>query len=62
MGDPGIGLDKVGHRVLTYTELIAAAPRPARVRPPRLLELHLTGNMERYMWSFDGREVQRRQR
>jgi FtsP/CotA-like multicopper oxidase with cupredoxin domain len=54
MGDPGIGLDNTGHRVLTYTQLVAASPRPARV-PTRLLELHLTGNMERYMWSFDGR-------
>ena len=55
MGDPGIGLDNTGHRVLTYKQLVAAAPRPARV-PTRLLELHLTGNMERYMWSFDGQK------
>jgi FtsP/CotA-like multicopper oxidase with cupredoxin domain len=54
MGDPGIGLDNVNHRVLTYKQLTAASPRPVRT-PTRLLELHLTGNMERYMWSFDGR-------
>jgi FtsP/CotA-like multicopper oxidase with cupredoxin domain len=54
MGDPGIGLDNVGHRVLTYKQLSAASQRPVRT-PTRLLELHLTGNMERYMWSFDGR-------
>lgn len=55
MGDPGIGLDNTGHRVLTYKQLVAASPRPVVV-PTRLLELHLTGNMERYMWSFDGQK------
>jgi FtsP/CotA-like multicopper oxidase with cupredoxin domain len=53
MGDPGIGLADAGHRVLTYRQLAAAAPRPVRT-PTRVLEIHLTGNMERYMWSFDG--------
>ena len=54
-GDPGIGLDDVGHRVLTYRDLRALAPNPDR-KPSRQMELHLTGNMERYMWSFDGRK------
>ena len=54
-GDPGLGLRDVPHRVLTYRMLSALEPnRDIRV-PSRLLELHLTGNMERYMWSFDGR-------
>ncbi len=54
LGDPGLGLRDVGHRVLTYRMLCALEPnRDTRV-PSRLLELHLTGNMERYMWSFDG--------
>ena len=56
MGDPGIGLDDVGHRVLTYKQLKSLTPRATVRTPTRLLELHLTGNMERYMWSFDGRK------
>ena len=56
MGDPGIGLDDVGHRVLTYKQLAARTPRATVRTPTRLLEIHLTGNMERYMWSFDGRK------
>ncbi len=55
MGDPGLGLRDVDHRVLTYKMLVAREPRPEVREPSRLLELHLTGNMERYMWSFDGR-------
>ena len=54
MGDPGLGLRDAGHRVLTYRMLSALEPNPDNRRPTRLLELHLTGNMERYMWSFDG--------
>lgn len=55
MDYPGLGLDNVGHRVLRYTDLRAANANPLRA-PERQLELHLTGNMERYMWSFDGRK------
>jgi CopA family copper-resistance protein len=55
MGDPGIGLRDVDHRVLTYRMLEALEPNRDPREPLRLLELHLTGNMERYMWSFDGR-------
>ena len=54
-GDPGIGLSDVGHRVLTYRDLAALNPNPDPREPSRLLELHLTSNMERYMWSFDGK-------
>lgn len=53
--DPGIGLRDVGHRVLNYRDLSALVPNTDTREPSRLLELHLTGNMERYMWSFDGR-------
>jgi CopA family copper-resistance protein len=56
MGDPGIGLGNIGHRVLNYRKLIAAKPNPDSRRPTRLKEIHLTGNMERYMWSFDGKK------
>jgi len=56
MGDPGIGLADVGHRVLDYRKLVAARPNPDTRPPTRLREIHLTGNMERYMWSYDGRK------
>lgn len=56
MGDPGIGLDNVGHRVLNYRQLVAANMNRDMRQPTRLKELHLTGNMERYMWSFDGQK------
>lgn len=55
MGDPGIGLRDVGHRVLNYRMLSALEPNRDTRAPSRLLELHLTGNMARYMWSFDGK-------
>lgn len=54
-GDRGLGLDTVDHRVLVYTDLEALAANPDPRPPSRELEIHLTGNMERYMWSFDGR-------
>jgi FtsP/CotA-like multicopper oxidase with cupredoxin domain len=54
MGDPGIGLDKVPHKVLTYNDLAALERNDDPRTPSRMLEIHLTGNMERYMWSFDG--------
>jgi CopA family copper-resistance protein len=54
-GDPGLGLRDVPHRVLNYRMLSALEPNKDVREPSRLLELHLTGNMERYMWSFDGR-------
>lgn len=55
LGDPGLGLRDVDHRVLNYRMLAALEPNLDTRVPSRLLELHLTGNMERYMWSFDGR-------
>ncbi len=54
LGDPGLGLRDVDHRVLNYRMLSALEPNADTREPSRLLELHLTGNMERYMWSFDG--------
>ncbi len=53
-GEPGQGLEYVGHKVLLYTDLEALDPNPDTRTPSRALELHLTGNMERFMWSFDG--------
>lgn len=54
-GDRGLGLDDVPHRVLVYTDLEALNRNPDPRPPSRELQIHLTGNMERYMWSFDGR-------
>ena len=55
MSDPGNGLGADGWRVLTYADLRSLLPRADALQPPsRELEVHLTGNMERYMWSFDG--------
>ena len=53
-GEPPQGLGDVGHRVLTYRDLIAAERNPDVRAPSRALTIHLTGNMERYMWAFDG--------
>ncbi|QFT77309.1 Copper resistance protein A precursor [Erythrobacter sp. THAF29] len=55
MDFPGLGLDTVDHRVLRYTDLKARRMNPNR-SVDREMEIHLTGNMERYMWSFDGRK------
>jgi CopA family copper-resistance protein len=54
-GEPGQGLESVGHRVLVYRDLIALTQNPDVRVPGRALDIHLTGNMERFMWGFDGR-------
>ncbi|MHB1272623.1 MAG: copper resistance system multicopper oxidase [Rhodanobacter sp.] len=54
LDDPGIGLRNNGRRVLTYTDLHTLGGALDKREPSREIELHLTGNMERYMWSFDG--------
>ena len=53
-GEPGQGLESVGHRVLVYKDLIALERNPDTRAPSRALEIRLTGNMERFMWGFDG--------
>jgi len=54
LNEPGIGLDNNGRRVLTYSDL-RARWRGVDLRPPRReIVLHLTGNMERFIWGFDG--------
>ena len=49
-----LGLETESHRVLVYTDLKSLERNPDRRQPEREIELHLTSNMERYMWSFDG--------
>ena len=56
LDDPGIGLRGNGRRVLTYADLRTVGGALDPRDPGRELELHLTGNMERYTWSFDGLE------
>ena len=53
-GERPTGLEKVDHRVLTYKDLKSLDPNADTRKPARELDLHLTANMERYMWSFDG--------
>lgn len=57
LDDPGIGLRDNGRRVLTYADLASVAPDPDGREPGRTIELHLTGNMERYTWSFNGQRM-----
>lgn len=54
LDDPGVGLRGNGRRVLTYADLRTRVPDPDGREPGRTIELHLTGHMERYMWSFNG--------
>ncbi len=54
LDDPGVGLGEDGRRVLTYGQL-RCLETPADRRPPtRQFDLHLTGNMHKYIWGFDG--------
>jgi CopA family copper-resistance protein len=53
-GEPGQGLESVGHRVLVYKDLIALERNPDTRAPSREVEIRLTGNMERFTWGFDG--------
>ncbi|HEY0995686.1 MAG TPA: copper resistance system multicopper oxidase [Gemmatimonadaceae bacterium] len=55
LAEPGTGLGEDGWRVLLYTDLKAVESRPDFRAPDREIEIHLTGNMERFMWSINGR-------
>jgi CopA family copper-resistance protein len=56
LNEPGDGLEHNGRRVLTYADL-RARYRCVDGRPPsREIELHLTGNMERFIWGFNGQK------
>jgi CopA family copper-resistance protein len=54
LDDPGLGLRGNGRRVLTYGDLRSTFDDPDGREPGRTIELHLTGHMERFAWSFDG--------
>jgi FtsP/CotA-like multicopper oxidase with cupredoxin domain len=54
LDDPGMGLRNNGRRVLTYSDLRSTFEDPDGREPGRTLELHLTGHMEKFAWSFNG--------
>ncbi|WP_456299679.1 copper resistance system multicopper oxidase [Nitrogeniibacter aestuarii] len=54
LDDPGVGLRGNGRKVLTLDQLSTVGGPMDDRGPGREIELHLTGNMERYTWSFDG--------
>lgn len=54
LDDPGVGLRDNGRRVLTYADLYHLRGSVDQRDPDREVELHLTGNMGRYMWSING--------
>ncbi len=54
LSDPGLGLRDNGRRVLTYADLKSTFADPDGRDPGRTVELHLTGHMERFAWSFNG--------
>jgi CopA family copper-resistance protein len=56
LDDPGVGLRDNGRRVLSYGDLRTLGGAIDAREPQRDIELHLTGHMQRYMWSFDGRK------
>lgn len=54
LDDPGIGLRDNGRKVLSYAMLKSTFDDPDGRDPGRDIELHLTGHMEKFAWSFDG--------
>ncbi|WP_434657661.1 copper resistance system multicopper oxidase [Sulfurimonas sp. NW9] len=54
LDDPGVGLRNNGRKVLTYADLRSLRSTKEDRYPDREIVLHLTGNMERYMWSING--------
>jgi CopA family copper-resistance protein len=56
LDDPGVGLRNNGRRVLTYADLRTIGGPIDRRAPGREIQLHLTGHMERFVWSFNGQK------
>lgn len=56
LDDPGVGLGDDGWRVLTYGQLRGVKTPPHRRPPTREFDLHLTGNMHKFIWGFDGKK------
>jgi CopA family copper-resistance protein len=56
LDDPGVGLRDNGRRVLTYADLHTLGGPIDHREAGRDVELHLTGHMERFIWSFSGKK------
>jgi CopA family copper-resistance protein len=56
LAQAGVGLDGNGRRVLTYADLRSISPHDDMSSPSRTIEFHLTGNMERFVWGFNGKK------
>ncbi len=56
LDEPGLGLGHDGRRVLTYSQLRCLKTPPDRRPPTRQFDLHLTGNMNKFIWGFDGKK------
>jgi FtsP/CotA-like multicopper oxidase with cupredoxin domain len=56
LGEPGTGLENVEHRVLVYNDLKALERSRDSRSPQREIEMHLTGNMEAFIWGIDGKK------
>lgn len=54
LDEPGSGFEQATGKVLVYADLKSLTPQSDTREPTREIELHITGNMERYMWSFNG--------
>ena len=56
LNEPGLGLGSDGWRVLTYEDLVSTEPQPYAATIDREMTINITANMERYMFSFDGKK------
>lgn len=56
LDEPGLGLGGDGWRVLTYADLVSTEPQPYSKTVDREMTINITANMERYMFSFDGKK------
>ncbi len=56
LDDPGPGLEHAAGKVLVYSDLRALQPSADRREPTRSLEIRLTGNMDKYVWGFNGKK------
>jgi FtsP/CotA-like multicopper oxidase with cupredoxin domain len=56
LDDPGVGLRSNGRQVLTYADLHTLGGPIDQRQAGRDIELHLTGHMERFVWSFNGQK------
>jgi CopA family copper-resistance protein len=56
LAEAGDGLDGNGRRTLTYAQLRSLRPNTPGGPPTRAIEFHLTGNMQRWIWGFNGKK------